>query len=63
MREAVLLPVSQWNLTRLTKTLTQAGIKVSLFIDADKAQLDAAKACGAPYVEIHTGYGFGVAWV
>ena len=33
-----------------TKTLTQAGIKVSLFIDADKAQLDAAKACGAPYV-------------
>ena len=38
-----------------TKTLTQAGIKVSLFIDADKAQLDAAKACGAPYVEIHTG--------
>jgi pyridoxine 5-phosphate synthase len=28
---------------------------VSLFIDADKAQLDAAKACGAPYVEIHTG--------
>jgi len=38
-----------------TKTLTDAGIKVSLFIDADKAQLDAAKACGAPYVEIHTG--------
>ena len=38
-----------------TKTLTQAGIKVSLFIDADKAQLDAAKTCGAPYVEIHTG--------
>lgn len=27
-----------------TKTLTQAGIKVSLFIDADKAQLDAAKS-------------------
>jgi pyridoxine 5-phosphate synthase len=38
-----------------TKTLSDAGIKVSLFIDADKAQLDAAKACGAPYVEIHTG--------
>ena len=38
-----------------TKTLTDAGIKVSLFIDADKAQLDAAKACGAPYVEIHAG--------
>lgn len=38
-----------------TKTLTDAGIKVSLFIDPDKTQLDAAKACGAPYVEIHTG--------
>ena len=38
-----------------TAKLTAAGIKVSLFIDADKAQLDAAKACGAPYVEIHTG--------
>lgn len=38
-----------------TKTLTDAGIKVSLFIDADTTQLDAAKACGAPYVEIHTG--------
>jgi pyridoxine 5-phosphate synthase len=38
-----------------TSTLMKAGIKVSLFIDADKAQLDAAKECGAPYVEIHTG--------
>ncbi|MBB1422898.1 pyridoxine 5'-phosphate synthase [Pseudoalteromonas sp. SG43-7] len=38
-----------------TAKLTDAGIKVSLFIDADKAQLDAAKACNAPYVEIHTG--------
>jgi pyridoxine 5-phosphate synthase len=38
-----------------TEKLTAAGIKVSLFIDADNAQLDAAKACNAPYVEIHTG--------
>ncbi|MBB1310020.1 pyridoxine 5'-phosphate synthase [Pseudoalteromonas sp. SR41-8] len=38
-----------------TAKLTDAGIKVSLFIDADKAQLDAATACNAPYVEIHTG--------
>lgn len=38
-----------------TTKLNNAGIKVSLFIDADKAQLDAAKACNAPYVEIHTG--------
>lgn len=42
-------------ITAATKTLSDAGIKVSLFIDADKAQLDAAKATGAPYVEIHTG--------
>ncbi|ABZ75655.1 pyridoxal phosphate biosynthetic protein PdxJ [Shewanella halifaxensis HAW-EB4] len=35
--------------------LTQEGIKVSLFIDADKAQIDAAVAVGAPVIEIHTG--------
>ncbi|MDD1791884.1 pyridoxine 5'-phosphate synthase [Enterovibrio norvegicus FF-33] len=38
-----------------TQTLTEAGIKVSLFIDADRAQIDAAKACGAPFIELHTG--------
>ena len=32
-----------------------AGIRVSLFIDPDKKQLDAARAVGAPVVEIHTG--------
>jgi pyridoxine 5-phosphate synthase len=35
--------------------LTAAGIRVSLFIDAEERQLDAARACGAPVVEIHTG--------
>ncbi|KHT62420.1 pyridoxine 5'-phosphate synthase [Photobacterium gaetbulicola] len=39
-----------------TATLTEAGIKVSLFIDADRAQIDAAVACGAPYIELHTGH-------
>ncbi|MGR5237263.1 pyridoxine 5'-phosphate synthase [Vibrio alfacsensis] len=39
-----------------TQKLTQAGIKVSLFIDADRQQIDAAKACGAPYIELHTGH-------
>ncbi|USD65658.1 pyridoxine 5'-phosphate synthase [Vibrio sp. SCSIO 43136] len=39
-----------------TKTLSEAGIKVSLFIDADRAQIDAAKDCGAPFIEIHTGH-------
>jgi pyridoxine 5-phosphate synthase len=40
---------------RATGRCTDAGIRVSLFIDADIRQLDAAKACGAPVVEIHTG--------
>ncbi len=35
--------------------LAQADIRVSLFIDPDLAQLDAAVACGAPVVELHTG--------
>ena len=39
-----------------TQILTEAGIKVSLFIDADREQIDAAKACGAPYIELHTGH-------
>lgn len=39
-----------------TKALSDAGIKVSLFIDADREQIDAAKACEAPYIELHTGH-------
>ncbi|GAA4498693.1 pyridoxine 5'-phosphate synthase [Pseudaeromonas paramecii] len=35
--------------------LAAVGTQVSLFIDADHAQIDAAVACGAPYIEIHTG--------
>jgi len=35
--------------------LKEAGILVSLFIDADEKQIDASIACGAPYIEIHTG--------
>ncbi|MGF1804676.1 pyridoxine 5'-phosphate synthase [Aliivibrio sifiae] len=38
-----------------TQTLSDAGIKVSLFIDADNKQIDAAVACGAPFIELHTG--------
>ena len=37
------------------KRLGEAGIRVSLFIDPDIEQLDAAVACGAPVVELHTG--------
>lgn len=35
--------------------LANAGIRVSLFIDPERAQLDAALAAGAPVVELHTG--------
>lgn len=35
--------------------LAQAGIRVSLFIDPDAEQIDAAMRVGAPAVEIHTG--------
>ena len=37
------------------RRLGAAGIRVSLFIDAEPPQLEAAKAAGAPVVEIHTG--------
>ena len=40
---------------RATQRCMEAGIRVSLFIDADERQLDAAKKTGAPVVEIHTG--------
>ena len=36
--------------------LTAAGIRVSLFIDADTTQIDAAVACQSPMIEIHTGH-------
>lgn len=36
--------------------LAQAGIRVSLFIDADPRQLEAARDAGVPVVEIHTGH-------
>lgn len=35
--------------------LSAAGIKVSLFVDAIEAQLDACARVKAPFVEIHTG--------
>jgi pyridoxine 5-phosphate synthase len=35
--------------------LAAAGIEVSLFIDPDRAQIDATVRCGAPVIELHTG--------
>jgi pyridoxine 5-phosphate synthase len=37
------------------RRLGKLGIDVSLFIDADEAQIDAAIRAGAPTIEIHTG--------
>tara|TARA_B100001063_G_C16727298_1_gene537192 strand:+ start:115 stop:855 length:741 start_codon:yes stop_codon:yes gene_type:complete len=36
--------------------LAKIGSEVSLFIDADEKQIDAAVRCGAPVIEIHTGH-------
>lgn len=36
--------------------LAEAGVRVSLFIDADPVQIEAAAECGAPVIEIHTGH-------
>jgi pyridoxine 5-phosphate synthase len=35
--------------------LAEVGIRVSLFVEADPRQLDAARELGAPVVELHTG--------
>ncbi|MCG2600621.1 MAG: pyridoxine 5'-phosphate synthase [Achromobacter sp.] len=35
--------------------LAEAGIRVSLFIDPDPAQIEAAARAGAPVIELHTG--------
>lgn len=43
------------HLKRFVSELGNAGIRVSLFIEASKKQLDAAASLGAPVVEIHTG--------
>jgi pyridoxine 5-phosphate synthase len=37
------------------RQLQGEGIRVSLFIDADEAQIGAAVAAGAPVIELHTG--------
>ncbi len=37
------------------EAMRAAGIVVSLFIDADLAQIDAAAELGAPWIELHTG--------
>jgi pyridoxine 5-phosphate synthase len=43
------------HLKPMIEKLSQAGIRVSLFIEADPRQLEAARSLGAPVVELHTG--------
>ena len=43
-------------IARACEKLAAVNIKVSLFIDADLKQIDAAKRVGAPVIEIHTGH-------
>ena len=44
------------SLTEACQRLAAVGIQVSLFVDADPVQLEAAVAVGAPLVELHTGH-------
>ena len=43
------------HLAPIVRALGDAGIRVSLFVEPDRKQLDAAVALGAPVVELHTG--------
>ena len=43
------------HLASFVTRLADAGIRVSLFINPDRHQLEAASALGAPVVELHTG--------
>lgn len=42
-------------ITDAVSQMREQNILVSLFIDADKRQIEAAVQAGAPYIEIHTG--------
>lgn len=45
----------QARLAPIVRDLVEAGIRVSMFVEPDKRQLDASRAMGAPVVELHTG--------
>lgn len=44
------------NIQSACERLTAVGSEVSLFIDPNEKQIEAAKRCGAPVIEIHTGH-------
>lgn len=43
------------SIKKVSSTLLKAGIDVSLFIDPDKKQIDAASSIGVKTIELHTG--------
>jgi pyridoxine 5-phosphate synthase len=43
-------------MTDVCSQLAESKVIVSLFIDAQKHQIDAARECGAPVIELHTGH-------
>ncbi len=46
----------QQRIKSVTEQLAADNIEVSLFIDPEPAQIEAAAFCGAPAIEIHTGH-------
>lgn len=46
---------NQKRMLSVCEQLGDAGIEVSLFIDPDEQQIDAAVSAGAPVIELHTG--------
>lgn len=44
------------SIRKASSRLSTVGVKVSLFIDADIKQIEAAKKTGAPAIELHTGH-------
>ena len=46
----------QARIAEACERLAAAGVRVSLFIDADPEQVTAAADCGAPVIELHTGH-------
>lgn len=46
----------QKHIEKAVRSLKEAGIMVSLFVDADKDQIRASKDAGTDFVEIHTGH-------
>jgi len=46
---------NQRAISRIVKKLNSSGISVSLFIDPEQSQIEAAKASGVECIELHTG--------